>query len=369
MKVTTKTIISMLLATTVVGAGTAAADSRKPSWQDYRSTVTQMPVSKSYNDIELNKTDIDKTKTTTTTTDNSKAADDSFNKSVEIDLDKSNNPVDSYNTAKTKTDNSKSAADSFNKSVELDLDKSSRIKESYNTAKTDNSKSAADSFNKSVELDLDKSSRIKDSYNMDKSRHAADSYNTDKSRHAKDSYNTDESVNDSYNTWNNQREAAITDKMSVSQLTKSMKNVSSGDVQSGSNDGFLSGHVQSGQQGAVDVGGIGNDAPSYGGWGGGEYGYGGGADKRKFRNDQEIAVHGPNLGAVSNTNLVNQGRDLVFGPNRSAIGNDFGNKQIFSAGDQAQMLKNDQYKVGDNDAAAVDNVTNSATKSSTTSTQ
>jgi hypothetical protein len=72
---------------------------------------------------------------------------------------------------------------------------------------------------------------------------------------------------------------------------------------------------------------------------------------------------------VSNTNVQNGGRDLVFGPNRSAIGNDFGNKQVFSAGDQAQLMKNDQFKSGDNAANAVDNVNNTATKSSTTSTQ
>lgn len=332
MKATTKTIISMLLATTVIGAGSAAADSRKPTWQDYRSTVTQMPISQSYNDIEINKTDIDKT--TSTQTDNSKQVDDSFNRSLDVDVD---------------------------------LDESSRTTDSYNTAKTDNSTDNADSFNTAidVDLDIDKSSRIDDSYNTDNSKYARESFNTDNSRHAADSFNRDESVNDSYNTWNNQRQADITDQMDVSQLTKTLKKVTVGDYQNGQNEGYQSGHMMSGSQGGLDIGGIGNEGPSYGGG----YGYGGGPDMRSFRNDQAIAVQGPNLGAVSNTNVVNQGRDLVFGHNRAAVGNDFGNKQIFSAGDQAQLLKNDAYKVGDNDAAAVDNVTNSATKSSATSTQ
>lgn len=344
MKVSTKTIISTLVASTIVGAGAAVADSHQPSWQDYRSTVTQMPISKSYNDIDVRKYDQDTT-TNTSTDDSYNTTDiDKSRRSIDVDLDKSTD--DSYNTANI---------DKSSHSKEFDLDKSTN-----------------DSYNRRTDLnvDVDASRRMKDSYNTDNSKYAADSYNTDKSRHAKDSYNTDDSVNDSYNTWNNQREAAITDRMDVSQLTKSMKDVSSGDVQQSANDGYLSGHTQAGHQGGVDVGGIGNDAPSYGGGygGGSEYGYGG-ADKRKFRNDQEIAVYGPNLGAVSNTNVVNQGRDLVFGPNRSAIGNDFGNKQVFSAGDQAQLLKNDQFKSGDNAANAVDNVNNTATKSATTSTQ
>lgn len=356
MKVSTKTIIATLVASAIVGNGAAVADSHQPSWQDYRSTVTQMPISKSYNDIDVRKYDKDTT-TTTSTDDSYNTTDiDKSRRSIDVDLDKSTD--DSYNTANI---------DKSRHSKEFDLDKSTN--DSYNT---DNSKRVDDSYNRRTDLDIDvdASRRMKDSYNTDNSKYAADSYNTDKSRHAADSYNTDKSVNDSYNTWNNQREAAITDQMDVSQLTKSMKQVSSGDVQSGSNEGYLSGHTQAGHQGGVDVGGIGNDAPSYGGGygGGSEYGYGG-ADKRKFRNDQEIAVYGPNLGAVSNTNVVNQGRDLVFGPNRSAIGNDFGNKQVFSAGDQAQVLKNDQFKSGNNAANAVDNVNNTATKSSTTSTQ
>ncbi|MFQ5635876.1 MAG: hypothetical protein ACE5G3_11185 [Gammaproteobacteria bacterium] len=338
MKVTTQSVISMLLAATVVGAGTAVADSHRPSWQDYRSAYSSIPVSKSYNDIEVSKYDIDKTRTTTTTT----------------------STDDSYNTANI---------DKSRRSAELNLDKSRRVDDSYNT---DNSKHAADSFNKSIALDLDKSSRIKDSYNTDKSRRARDSFNTDNSKYASESFNTDKSVNDSYNTANNQRRAAITDAMSVSQLNKSIKDVSSGDVQGASNQGQLNGARQRGYQGstAIDVGGIGNDAPSYGYGGccGSEYGHGGSSDQRQMNNRQEIGVYGPNLGAVSNTSVVNQGRDLVFGPNRSAIGNDFGNKQIFSAGDQTQLMKNDQFKSGDNAASAVDNVTNTATKSSSTTT-
>ena len=141
-------------------------------------------------------------------------------------------------------------------------------------------------------------------------------------------------------------------------MTKTMKNVSAGDYQKGRNDGYQSGHMMSGQQGGLDIGGIGNES---GGYGYGERGYGA-PDMRSFRNDQAIAVHGPNLGAVSNTNVTNGGRDMVFGHNRSAVGNDFGNKQIFTAGDQAQIQKNDAYKNGNIDAAAVDNVSNSATK-------
>ncbi len=333
MKLTTKTIVPMLLATTAISGVALASDSYapQPSWMGYESTVSSsMPISQSFNKLSKE----------TTTTDNSKRASDSFNRSAEFDLDvdASRRMDDSYNT-----DNSKSASSSFNKSLDVDVDASRKMDDSYNT---DNSKHTYDSFNRRMD----------------------DSYNTDNSRHAQDSYNTDKSIKDSYNTANNQRQAAIHDAMSVTPTLNSAKTVSSGDVQGASNSGYLSGHTQSGYQGSVDVGGIGNDAPSYGYDSG--YGHGsGGADNRNFRNDQEIAVYGPNLGAVSNTSVVNQGRDLVFGPNRSAIGNDFGNKQIFSAGDQAQLQKNDQFKSGDNSASAVDNITTTATKSSRTITK
>lgn|GEM_PF-5178666 len=331
MKSRTKTIVSMLLATTAVSGVALASDSYapQPSWKTYESTTsTSMPISQSFNKLSKE----------TTSTDNSKRAYDSFNRSIDLDVDASRRMDDSYNT-----DNSKHARSSFNRSLDVDVDASRRMDDSYNT---DNSKHAYDSFNRRMD----------------------NSYNTDSSRHAQDSYNTDDSINDSYNTANNQRQAAIEDTMALTPTLNSAKKVSSGDVQSASNAGYISGHTQSGYQGSVDVGGIGNDAPSYG-YGGG-YGYGsGGADNRNFRNDQEIAVYGPNLGAVSNTSVVNQGRDLVFGPNRSAIGNDFGNKQIFTAGDQAQLQKNDQFKSGDNSASAVDSITTSATKSSRTTTQ
>ncbi len=313
MKLTTTTIASVLLATTTVSGVALARDSYgpKPIWIDYESTVS-MPTTRSFNDISKD----------VTTTDNSKRTEGSYNRSAELDLD---------------------------------VDASRNMDDSYNT---DKSKRAYGSFNRRTDFDLD----------VDSSRHTDDSYNTDQSKHAKDSYNTDKSVNDSYNTANHQRQAAIQDTMSLTPTLNSMKKVSSGDAQGASNAGYLTGHTQAGFQGGVDVGGIGNDAPSYG-YGEG-YGYGsGGADKRKFRNDQEIYVDGPNLGAISNTNVVNQGRDLVFGPNRSAIGNDFGNKQIFTAGDQAQLMKNDQFKSGDNSASAVDSITSTASKSSQTTTK
>jgi len=318
MKLTIRTIAPMLLATTAV-SGVALADSHapQPSWMGYEPATTySQPISKSYNEYSKQ----------TTTTDNSKRAKNSFNRSTEFDLD---------------------------------IDASRRMDDSYNT---DNSKRAYESFN------------------TDKSRRAYDSYNTDKSRHAKNSYNTDKSTKDSYNTQNNQRKARITDTMAVNPYVNSVKKVSSGDVQGASNSGYLSGHSQMGYQGGVDVGGIGNDAPTYNsGYGYGEgYGYGGGYgdggdDNRTFSNTQKIRMDGPNFGAVSNTSsntvIENHGRDMVFGPNRSAIGNDFGNKQIFTAGDQAQLQKNDLYKSGDNSAAATDNVITTATKTSKTTTQ
>ncbi len=231
-------------------------------------------------------------------------------------------------------------------------------------------KRAKDSFNRSLDVDVDASRRMDDSYNTDNSKRAYDSFNTDNSQNAADSYNTDNSINDSYNTENRQRSAFVLDTMAVNPTVTSLKKVSSGDVQGASNSGYITGPTQAGSQGSVDVGGIGNDAPSYGWKGGyGEGGSGYGGDGRQFHNDQQIAVDGPNFGAIANTNVVNQGRDLVFGPNRSAIGNDFGNKQIFSAGDQTQLQKNDQFKAGDNSATATDNVSTTATKSSQTTTQ
>ena len=301
MKLTIKTIAPILLATTAISSVALASDSYAPT-----------PSWMGYE----------------STVSNSMPISQSFNK-----LDQET----------TQTDNSKRAYDSFN---------------------TDNSKRADDSFNKSVDLDVDASRRMDDSYNTDNSKRAYDSFNTDNSKRADDSFNTDNSINDSYNTANNQRQANIADTMSITPTLNSEKYVSSGDVQGASNAGHLSGHTQAGYQGGVDVGGIGNDAPSHG------YGTGwGGADNRSFSNDQEIAVHGPNLGAISNTSTVNQGRDLVFGHNRSAVGNDFGNKQIFSAGDQAQLMKNDQFKAGDNSATATDSISTNATKSSRTKTQ
>lgn len=314
MKSTTKTMIPALLATAVISGAAVAADYDKPapSWMDYRSTVSNMPIDRSYNDINVEKTKTD------------------------IDIEK------------TKTDNS--VNDSNNTNTELnadvDVDKSRQMDDSYNT---DASKTAKHSFNKRFDL------------NVDASQHTKDSNNTDASTN--DSNNTDASVNDSYNTRKDLRFKAITEKMVVSPELNSKKKQYVGDSQQGSNKGYQAGPVQSGYLGGADIGGIGNDAPTYGtGWGS-EHGYGGG-DNRKSSNKQAIRLDGPNLGAVSNTSVVNQGRDLVFGPNRSALGNDFGGKQIISAGDQVQAQSNEAYKSGDNAANASDNITNSATKSS-----
>ena len=357
MKSMTKTMIPALLATAVVSGAAVAADYDKPapSWMDYRSTVSNMPIDRSYNDINVEKTrtdiDIEKTKT-----DNSTA--DSYNTNKELNAD-----VDVDASQRTKTDNSTN--DSYNKELnaDVDLDASRRMDDSYNT---DNSKKAKNSFNRAFELDVDASRHANDSYNTDNSdnsdnsEHVADSYNDT----MKDSYNTDNSVNDSYNTHKDLRFKLMHDKMVVSPELNSKKKQYVGDAQSGSNTGQIVGPNQSGYVGGADIGGIGNDAPTHGtGWGS-EYGYGGG-DNRKSSNKQKIRVDGPNFGAVANTSVVNQGRDQVFGPNRSALGNDFGGRQFNTAGDQVQAQSNEAYKSGDNVANATDNITNSATKSST----
>lgn len=73
-------------------------------------------------------------------------------------------------------------------------------------------------------------------------------------------------------------------------------------------------------------------------------------------------IDGPNLGAVSNVNIANQGRDLVFGPNRSVVGSDLGNKQVMSAGDQTQLQSNAQDKKSATSSTASDQVVTSASK-------
>ncbi len=84
MKFTTKTIVPMLLATTAVGGIALADDSPEvggqPAWMNYESTIdSSMPISQSFN--KFNKE--------TTTTDNSKRAYDSFNRSLDVDVDAS----------------------------------------------------------------------------------------------------------------------------------------------------------------------------------------------------------------------------------------------------------------------------------------
>jgi len=364
MKLSSKTIIPVLLAATATSGAALATDmyGPAPSWDGYKSVSSSMPISRSYNDIEANNTN-----TESTQTDNSKSAVDSFNREAAFDLDAT---ADSYNdnsSEATQTDNSKSAADSFNRSAAFDLDSTA---DSYNdnsseSAQTDNSKSAVDSFNRAAEFDLDASKRMKDSYNTDNSKQAADSFNTDNSKHAADSFNTDSSNKDSFNTTTKQRWQAVTDAMTANPIVTTAKDVSAGDVQGASNSNSMSGPNQIGMQGGLDIGGVGNDAPSCCGGYGSEYGYGG-QDNRSASNAQEIGVYGPNLGAVSNTSVTNLGRDQVFGPNRSVLGSDFGNKQIFSAGPQTQLQKNEQLKAGDTSATAMDTISNSASKSSKT---
>lgn len=306
MKLSSKTIIPVLLAGTVI-CGTALATDKYgpgPSWDGYKSVSSSMPISQSYNDIEANRTDTQSTEM---------------------------------------TDNSKSAVDSFNRAAEFDLDSTA---DSYNDNSVTSSKTK-------TQIELDASRRMDDSYNTDNSKKAADSFNTDNSNH------------DSFNTTTQQRWQAVTDSMTANPIVTSTKDVSAGDVQGASNSGYMSGPNQAGFQGGLDIGGIGNDAPSSGGGWGSEYGYGG-QDNRQSSNAQEIAVYGPNLGAVSNTSVSNMGRDLVFGPNRSVLGSDFGNKQIFSAGPQTQVQTNEQLKAGDTSANATDTITNSASKASKT---
>lgn len=310
----TRTVLSAAVAAALVGTAAQAAPDYEatPDWTSYRSAMTKnMPIDRSFNDVDVTKTD------------RSQSTDDSYNTRTDVD-------------AKLDLDASRNAYDSFNRSKEIDTDI---------TKKT----------NTEIGLEFDKSYRADGSYNTDNSARDAST---------NDSYNsTDNSIRDSYNKHLDVdvERKDVYDSMGVNPTLSSAKKQLTGDQQNGANSGYLGGHTQGGYQGGVDVGGIGNDAPTSGGWGS-MYGYG--VDARHSENQQAIRVDGPNLGAVSNTSVVNQGRDLVFGPNRSAIGNDFGNKQIFSAGDQAQLQSVEQLRQGNNQAAATDQQTTSATKAS-----
>ena len=322
MKFPAKTLLATLISAAIAGPVVAS--------DTYTSTV--MPTDRSYNDIDVSK--------------QMQSTQGSYNRSLDVDADldvnASRNAYDSFNRSqKTSTDidASRSAADSFNRSAEVN---------------TDASRMAYDSFNRSKEVNTD--------IDTDSSKTAYDSFNSDYSNRdwsTHDSFNSaDHSIKDSYNQRYETKQKWLTDTMAVSPELNAHQQVSSGDTQGASNSGYMTGHTQSGRQGGVAVGGVGNDAPTIG-----LGGYGGG-DFRSFTNNQAVRNDGPNLGAIANTSVVNQGRDLVFGPNRSMIGNDIGPKMSNIAGEQTQLQKNDQFKNGDQSATAGNSIDNEATKSS-----
>lgn len=261
--------IALLVAASVL-ATVAQADGSKPSWVDYRSTVSSVDYRDSFN----------RRSETNTTTDNSRqvAIDDSFNRSTDI---------------KTSID------DSFNRSTDV---------RKTNVKKTDNS------------------------------------------------------IHDSYNTTNTTDIDLKFDTQTVSPTIDTSKYVSTLDTQDADNNASMVGPKQNASQGGFYMGSVGEESssPGYA-----AYGFGTRVsveENRTLSQANTAVVDGANLGAVSNVNIANQGRDLVFGPNRSIVDSDLGNKQIMSAGDQAQVQSNDQDKESATSSTAYDQITTSGSK-------
>lgn len=241
--------------------------------------------------------------------------------------------VPSWTDYRSTVNNSVAVDDSFNRKTE---------KTTTTTTTTDNSRKTAidDSFNRSTEIKRTDDHSTNGSYNTDVKK-------TD-----------DHSIRDSYNR-SSEFDLKI-DTQTVAPNVETSKYVSTLDTQSANNSGSIKGPEMNAAQGGFYMGSVGEDiaAPTY-------YGYGARVhteDNRALKQENTAVIDGHNFGAVANTNIANQGRDLVFGPNRSVVGSDLGNKQVMSAGDQTQLQSNTQDKNSQTSSTATDSVNTSASK-------
>lgn len=255
--------------------------------------------------------------------------------------------VPSWTDYRSTVNNSVAIDDSFNRKTE---------KTTNTTTTTDNSRKVAidDSFNRSTDI----KTSIDGSFNRSTDIKRTDDHSTNGSYNTDVRKTDDHSIRDSYNR-SSEFDLKI-DTQTVSPQVDTTKYVSTLDTQSANNSGSIKGAEMTGVQGGFYMGSVGEEtaAPAY-------YGYGAHVsteDNRTLKQENTAVIDGHNFGAVANTNIANQGRDLVFGPNRSVVGSDLGNKQVMSAGDQTQLQSNTQDKKSQTSSTASDQVVTSASK-------